>query len=89
MVAVVLFGATDILLAFLICHPLSMNWDPTTPGGYCGNEEAAYLAAHSFNFIGDFSLALLPLPALWKLQMPTRKKVQISFMFMLGILYVL
>ena len=82
------FWLYDILVAFLICHPLAFNWDQTIPSGHCGNEIAAYIAAHSMNFALDVSLAILPMPVLWGLQMPTKKKIEISIMFSLGTLFV-
>lgn len=82
------FWLYDILVAFLICRPLAFNWDQTIPGGHCGNEMAAYIAAHTINFVLDVSLAILPMPVLWGLQMSTRKKVEISIMFSLGTLFV-
>ena len=81
-----LFWVYDILVAFLICHPLAYNWNLSIPGGHCANEVAAYIAAHSINLSIDISLAVLPMPILWRLQMATRKKVEISVMFSLGLL---
>ena len=83
-----IFWLYDNLVAFLICQPLAFNWDQTIPGGHCGNGVAAYIAAHSINFALDGSLAILPMPVLWGLQMPTRKKIEISIMFSLGTLFV-
>ena len=83
-----LFWVFDILVAFLICKPVAFYWDQNIPGGHCGNEIAAYLAAHSLNFALDISLAILPMPVLWNLQMPTKRKLEISFMFGLGALFV-
>ena len=86
MAACGLFFIYDILVAFLMCRPLAFNWDKTIPGGHCGNEVAAYIAAHTINFIIDVSLAILPMPILWGLQMSLRKKVELSIMFSLGAL---
>ncbi len=40
------------------------------------------------NFALDVTLAILPMPVLWGLQMPIRKKIEISIMFSLGALWV-
>ncbi|MCJ1264136.1 hypothetical protein MMC22_004007 [Lobaria immixta] len=81
-----LFFVFDILAAFLICRPLAFNWDITIPGGHCGNKVAVYIAAHTINFVVDVSLAILPMPILWGLQMSMRKKIELSIMFSLGTL---
>ena len=88
MAIVVAFGIVDILLVMLICTPVSYNWDPTVMNGKCGNKIAGYISFHSTNFILDIALAILPMPILWGLQMPTKKKIELSFMFALGTLYV-
>lgn len=41
-----------------------------------------------FNIVSDFYVLVLPLPVLWKLQLPLRKKVGVSAVFMTGFLLV-
>lgn len=55
---------------FLICKPFSFNWNPTLPGGSCGNVKIADRSIGVLNFIFDLILVFLPLPMVWKLQMP-------------------
>lgn len=38
-----------------------------------------------FNILSDFYLLVIPLPAVWGLQLPTRKKIGISAMFLTGL----
>ena len=38
-----------------------------------------------FNVLGDLYLIILPLVAVWGLQMPTKKKAGVSLMFLTGI----
>lgn len=87
MCACVLWAIGDILTVTLLCRPIAFNWDKTV-GGSCGNINAAYLAVHSFNFVIDAGIAVLPIPVLWGLQMPTANKIGITIMFALGALYV-
>jgi hypothetical protein len=84
----VIWFVADIIAAFLVCCPVAFNWDPTIPGGRCGNAAAAYIAMHTANIILDASIAVLPAPLLWKLQMKLSRKIGIIFMFSLGALYV-
>ncbi|KAK3984628.1 hypothetical protein QBC44DRAFT_336643 [Cladorrhinum sp. PSN332] len=73
----------DALTVFLICRPFSFNWDKTVDGS-CGNLNVAYLLVHSTNFVVDSTIALMPLPVLWKLSIPMRRKIGIMLMFGLG-----
>ena len=88
MVFFAFFWLSDMLVVFLICRPLALGWNKLITNGHCGNEVAAYIAVHSINTVMDIFLAVLPMPILWRLQMPTRRKVELSVMFSLGTLLV-
>ena len=81
-----LFFAYNILVAFLICQPVGYSWNKAIPGGRCGNTIPVYIIAHTITFVINISLAILPMPILWRLQLPTRKKIEVSIMFSLGTL---
>lgn len=80
----VYFAAT-ILGACLICRPIAFNWDPTIPGGSCGDQKSLDLFIGVFNLLLDVALVALPMPVLWGLQMSRQKKVVISGIFAMGI----
>lgn len=40
----------------------------------------------AFNLVSDFYVLVIPMPAVWALQMPTKKKVGIIAIFMTGLL---
>ncbi|KAI0538970.1 hypothetical protein GGR58DRAFT_466136 [Xylaria digitata] len=82
--ATTLWGIAVFILLALDCHPFAFNWDKTIPGGYCVNIKASYLSAHVANLTVDSSIAFLPAPVLWGLQMPLRKKIAITVLFALG-----
>jgi hypothetical protein len=82
----VLWFIGDQIAAFMVCRPVAFNWDQTIPGGRCGNAEAAYIAIHTANIIIDVSIAVLPAPILWSLQLKPFKKTGIICMFSLGAL---
>ena len=76
--------ATHIVLeTFLICRPLSMNWDPAA-GGHCGNRNVMFVVAGATNMVTDIMVMALPIPALWKLQMPMIRKIGLMAVFSLG-----
>ena len=70
---------------FLICRSFSFNWDKTIPGGSFGDQKIADRSIGVLNLIFDLILVFLPLPMVWKLQMPTNKKVALSIIFGVGV----
>lgn len=74
--------------SFLLCRPFAYTWDKTIPGGVCGSSTQAYLSIAIVNLTIDLFVVFLPMPVLWKLQMPVRKKMVISAILGLGLLLV-
>ena len=66
-----------------ICRPFSFYWRNDIKG-VCGNLQQSMLVVAVFNLILDFLLILLPLPCLWKLKMPTHRKIGVSLVFSMG-----
>ncbi|KAL9612401.1 MAG: hypothetical protein Q9167_002995 [Letrouitia subvulpina] len=60
--------------AALICSPVKSAWDPDTPGS-CGNQYVFDIIAPIPWILTDFVILFAPLPAVIKLQMPSRQKV--------------
>jgi len=81
------FFVTVVLAACLICRPVSFNWDTTIPGGMCGDQKSFELYIGIFNLLLDIEVVIMPMPVLWGLQMAISKKVMLSGMFGLGIMY--
>ena len=87
MAFVLSFGIGLILQAFLICRPFHKIWDPLLPGT-CGSSKAAFLADGIVNFVIDLTMIILPMPMVWQLQMSQQRKIALTVVFGLGILYV-
>jgi hypothetical protein len=91
MAVFVVIGLTAALIvavtfeSFLLCWPFAFTWDKTIEGGVCGSSRNAYLAIAIVNLLIDLAVVSLPMPVLWKLQMPIRKKVTISAIIGLGL----
>lgn len=74
-----------IALSFcLICKPIAFRWDWTIKGGSCGDEKPLDLYASIINLILDALVVILPMPSLWGLQMPLRRKLGVCCLFGLG-----
>lgn len=81
--------AVGCFIAFwALCRPFAANWNPYIKGAKCGNQYMTYLLSAIFNLLLDFSIILLPLPVLWGLQMKTQKKLALTAIFTVGLVYV-
>lgn len=76
--------AQTILIAFLICRPLSYNWDQVGSNGSCGNLTAAYVSIGIVDVISDIIIFVLPLPLISKLQMRRSSRLAAMSLFSLG-----
>ncbi|MCJ1312210.1 hypothetical protein MMC25_005884 [Agyrium rufum] len=70
------------------CTPISVNWTGSGMDGKCVNEIPLYLAQAYSDVVVDVMILSLPVPMIWKLQMPTARKVGICGIFLLGALTV-
>lgn len=77
------FGIGSIMSAALQCIPISMLWD-TTVEGSCININTFYFANSALNIITDMIIYILPIPILWKLQLPVIQRVGLCAVLGLG-----
>ena len=82
---VALFWIGFFLAICLQCHPFAKNWDKQLPGK-CVDFRAESAAGVCINVILDFAVIILPIPVVWGLQMPLKKRVFVIGLFSLGIL---
>jgi hypothetical protein len=83
---VVFYIALSFALIFQ-CNPVARGWDPTVPG-QCLNQDALLESSGPFNIISDFLIFLLPISAIWQLQLPIRTRGAVASAFAVGLLYV-
>lgn len=72
-----------LLVMFFQCKPLRKAWDPATHG-YCAAPRTRILAWQGINTGFDFTILLLPLPMLWRLNRPWQDRLELSGVFMVG-----
>lgn len=70
------------------CSPRSKYWIPDTPG-HCINYTKAGQAYGSMNIASDLLIFILPLPIVWRLQMPLKERLGVLLIFMSGLVYVM
>ena len=72
------------------CIPVSGFWDrflATPDAPKCGVEVTKFFEANSIpNIITDVAILILPIPYIWKLHLPTKQKLGLITIFILGAL---
>ncbi|EPS45369.1 hypothetical protein H072_623 [Dactylellina haptotyla CBS 200.50] len=88
-ITLVFIVAWTITWTFLIifqCVPVSAYWRLPRSGDKCITlQNELHLLHGSTNLITDVLVLLLPIPTVWRLQMPTRQKITLVGVFTLGI----
>lgn len=84
----IMFYLASMIFRILQCIPREKIWNPSV-AGTCIDSTAGILSSAIVNTISDFILLILPLNRIWRLQMPQRKKWQVSAVFATGLLYVM
>ena len=83
----VVFGVSAVIADCLICRPVRYRWAPSTVDGSCGDQKSLDLYIAILNLLQDVVIVVLPMPILWGLQMARSRKVALSCIFGIGILY--
>ncbi|MCJ1235614.1 hypothetical protein MMC14_003585 [Varicellaria rhodocarpa] len=65
------------------CTPISHFWNFMGPGT-CVNRLALFIATAVINTVLDFTILILPIPSILKLQLSFTRKIQLLFTFLLG-----
>lgn len=78
------WSIATILVGYLICTPLSQLWIPSDTG-HCGSTTAAYVSLGVLDVILDIAVFALPMPCLYKLQVPKHTKIGLTATFALGL----
>jgi hypothetical protein len=74
-----------ILIAFLICRPLSYNWDQVRKSGSCGDLTVAYTSIGVVDVLTDIVIFVLPIPLIHRLNMRRSSKWATISIFSLGL----
>jgi hypothetical protein len=88
MTACAVFYILTTLLTVFVCTPREKIWNKLYPGGHCMNYRAIIVSTSFFNIVSDVFILLLPVRTVWKLQIPTKKKIAISLLFGTGLTWV-
>ena len=79
------FFIASTIVQLNICVPVRFFWNKDISGGRCPLDvNKFYLSGSIFNMITDIMVLSLPLPTVWNLQISVKKKIGLSFVFLLG-----
>jgi len=84
----VIFAIITIILAFAQCQPTSKLWEKTLPGSCWSPNVLNYFSYWlcAYTTLTDFILAIIPIRAFWKLQMPKSTKIGVCVMMSMTML---
>ncbi|KAF2235595.1 hypothetical protein EV356DRAFT_523099 [Viridothelium virens] len=82
----VVYYLVFVLCQIFACTPIAKAWDPLITTGHCISTSALEAATGGLNCISDIIILILPQLRIWKLQMSRKKKIQLSLIFLSGIL---
>ncbi|KAI1857415.1 hypothetical protein JX265_011150 [Neoarthrinium moseri] len=66
------------------CNPIRRSWDVTMTEGECVNRPYLYIAIAALQILSDVGLIIMPMPMIYGLQMPSRQKIGLVLMFVVG-----
>lgn len=81
-----IFYLVTTFFEIFACNPREMFWNRLITNGRCFNISAVNISSAVINCISDFVILLLPQGVIWRLQMPFRRKLGISAIFLTGFL---
>lgn len=84
-----IFYTFSTLFPIIVCSPRKGETRFVSQfSSRCAQENTLGYIMTAFNVISDHYILVIPMPIVWKLQLPTRKKVEVSAVFLIGILSV-
>ncbi|KAM0354826.1 hypothetical protein ACHAPU_000651 [Fusarium lateritium] len=84
MIFITLWCVSQIIAVCLLCIPLEALWDPSIQGTCIKNQTAIWYANGIIHIALDFAIIVMPLPIVWKLNLPRSQKFLLSGIFGLG-----
>ncbi|GKT41711.1 satratoxin biosynthesis SC1 cluster protein 4 [Colletotrichum spaethianum] len=79
------WGFSVLVMSFVFCVPLEGFWDHRVPAK-CFGQQVLFYVFGACSIVTDIIILLLPLPALFKLQIPRSQKLYLLAIFSLGFL---
>ena len=82
------YGISFAITSLAACRPFAFNWDKTIKNGRCIDTARFYIAQTILGLLLDVIVVAVPMPMLWGLRMRVQRKIVLTCLFGMGILYV-
>lgn len=82
----ILFGVANVAADIFQCWPVNRSWSGASVAGECFHVAAFYQIVLVINATLEAIILLIPIPMLWKLQLPLRQRVGLVVTFSVGVL---
>lgn len=79
-----LFYLANTFVVGFNCVPRQAIWDKSIPGK-CVNVYAVIIGTAALNVVSDFFIIMIPTVVVWKLQVPRKRKIELSVIFGFGV----
>lgn len=76
-------GMGSVFTSIFQCTPIRYSWDKTIEG-HCLDSNKHYMGGPVTSFLLDLIILILPLPTVWRIQLPMRKKLGVIFLLSIG-----
>ncbi|KAE9363857.1 hypothetical protein N431DRAFT_432028 [Stipitochalara longipes BDJ] len=81
---IIIFWITSIFAIIFTCVPIQAAWDYSITDAKCIHILDYFYTAAGVNIATDLLLCFLPLPTIWKLQMPKAQRIVVCVIFGMG-----
>lgn len=75
---------------FIFCMPVNAFWDVSLGGGnrsgHCLPDGLVWFTNAGLQIFTDLVIMIMPMPLIWRLQLPRLKKIGVILIFCVGIL---
>ncbi|KAF5706467.1 integral membrane protein [Fusarium globosum] len=83
---IILWGAYQGIGVFFFCIPIQSFWDSGVKGRCLLAQPTMWRISGIVHIVTDFAIIVMPLPIVWKLQLPRSQKIYLTGIFGLGTL---
>lgn len=68
----------------VVCIPIQAYWNPSIKNATCLDQQKLFISDICLAIFTDFVIFLLPVPLIWSLRMPLRKKIKFAVLLGCG-----
>ena len=77
------YSLVQVLLFIFQCRPVRGAWDPFVKAE-CVRIDVVFIVMSAFNVLTGITILCLPIPLIWRLQVSTKIRMQLTSIFILG-----